>query len=969
MYVNLLTRSHYSIGMSSISIDDMISFSLNNHLEYVSLIDHNVMYGALEFYTKAIAAKLKPIIGITICFNNQQIILIARNYSGYLQLCNISSIINHQQKLDLLTVPKSDLIAICDLPIKGFYKCYLTKQLAIHEALFVNCHDYDKYKALLAINENCLYSDVKDNKTIVQKYLYDENKAKQEFTKSQIDETNKLICSIDLKIDLNNQNHFVVFDKKHNSANLLQERCRQGLINKFGQKVDKKYIDRIKYELDIIHKMGFDDYFLVVQDYVAYAKQNNIMVGPGRGSAAGSLVSYVLAITNIDPIKYHLLFERFLNPFRKTKPDIDLDFMDSRRQEVFDYIFNKYGKQNVAHIITFQKIKIKTAIRDIARILDLPLSIVNLICKSITDWSDDSIDDLAKSNAILQKYIEKYPLLFDLAKFIIGLPRQIGTHAAGVVICNEPLQNVLPTTLSPEGLNTTQYSMEYIEACGLIKMDILGLVNLSIINDCVNAINSWSDKSVNIDAINLDDKKVFQQLCLGNTIGIFQLESPGMTKVVQKIHPQSIEDISIASALFRPGPQANIPLYLANKKNPEKIKYIDQRLASILQPTFGIIIYQEQVIQTLCIVANWSLAQADIVRRAISKKKIAQLYELENNFVQAAIKNNFSKEKSQEIFSYLIKFASYGFNHSHSIAYALISYQLAYLKTYYPKEFYACLLTYNNNSLSKISQYLLEAKKNAITILPPSINYSQYGFSLHNKQIIFSLSGLKGLGSETIAKILQARKKIGHWDDLKQCFKDLVANGINQSVLLILAKAGAFDELLNKDISNRISLCSSIEEIYSCVKLYSDKYGFLKSINYTIIPTSEQTIKQENDWQFNILGFSFSKHPILAIKQANKDLQFTTLSDILTNGKNNDSFFVIAYINSVKKLKTKTGVDMAFISLEDESMLVTDAVCFGSILTSIKEGSLLIKNNFLYLQVTKTSRSIKIIHVLKELKN
>ena len=844
MYVNLLTRSHYSIGMSSISIDDIIAFSKNNNLKYASLIDHNVMYGALEFYTKTIAANLQPIIGITINLDNQQIILIARNYNGYLQLCNISSIINHQKKLDLANVDKTDLIAICDIPIKGFYKTYLYEELAIHEALFVNNHDYDKYKVLLAINKDCLYSDIKDDEFIAKKYIYDEKKAQQDFTKNQIDKTNELILDIDLKIDMDNQNHFVIFDKNHNSANLLQERCRQGLINRFGQKVEKKYIARIKYELDIIHKMGFDDYFLVVQDYVAYAKQNNIMVGPGRGSAAGSLVSYVLGITNIDPIKYHLLFERFLNPFRKTKPDIDLDFMDNRRHEIFDYIFNKYGNNNVAHIITFQKIKIKTAIRDIARTLDLPLTIVNLICKSIPDWSNEAIDVLAKSNLTLKKYIEKYPLLFHLSNYIIGLPRQIGTHAAGIVICNQPLQNVLPTTVSVEGLNTTQYSMEYIEACGLIKMDILGLVNLSIINDCVNAINSWSNKKIDIDTINLNDNKVFQQLCLGNTIGIFQLESPGMTKVVKKIQPKSIEDISIASALFRPGPQDNIPVYLVNKKNPDEIKYIDERLVPILQETFGIIIYQEQVIQTLCTVANWSLGQADIVRRAISKKEIDQLYEIESNFVQAAIKNNFTKQKAQEIFSYLLKFASYGFNHSHSIAYALISYQLAYLKTYYPNEFYACLLTYNNNSSSKIGQYLMEAKKNAITILPPSINFSQYGFSLHNKKIIFSLSGLKGLGSETIAKILHARKKVGQWHDLKQCFRDLVTSGVNQSALLILSKAGAFDQLLNKDVINRISLCSSIEEIYSSVKLYSTKYGFLKSINYANIPTTEQTLKQ-----------------------------------------------------------------------------------------------------------------------------
>jgi len=968
MYTNLLTRSHYSIGVSSISIDDIIAHACAQKQEYVCLIDKDVMYGALEFYSKALAANLKPVIGLSTLINNKEVTLIAKNYEGYSKLCQISSIINHQQKLELEDFASDQLIVISDFKPAGFDNYYKPEDLAIHESLMAKKSDFAKYKALIAMNKDCLYADVEDDLDLSKKHLYTQADAQEEFSKQQLEATEKLLKETNLVIELNKDNHFVVFDKKHNSWNLLQERCRQGLIKRFGDKVGKKYIDRIKYELDIIHKMGFDDYFLVVQDYVAFAKQSNIMVGPGRGSAAGSLVSYVLEITNIDPLKYGLIFERFLNSHRKTKPDIDIDFMDNRRQEVFDYLFNKYGNDHVGHIITFQKLKMKSAIRDMARILDIDLPIVNLICKTISDFSDGSIADLAKENKTLASYMDKYPLLFELAEFVMGMPRQIGTHAAGVVICNKPLSQVVPTTLSAEGVNTTQYSMEYIEPCGLIKMDILGLVNLSIINDCVDEINKHSNKKFDINQIDLDDQKVFKQLCQGNTVGIFQLESPGMTRVVQKIHPQSIEDISIASALFRPGPQANIPTYVENKKHPEDIKYIDERLIPVVEPTYGIIIYQEQVIQTLCLVANWSLAQADIVRRAISKKKVDKLYEIKKDFIEAAVKNKFTEDKAEKIFEYLMKFASYGFNHSHSIAYALVSYQLAYLKTYYPHEFYACLLTYNNNSASKINQYLAEAKKNAIGILPPDINNSQFGFSLYNDKILFGFSALKGLGSETAAKILKAREEVKSWKDLKICFKDLVAHGLGASALTILTKAGCFDSLLNKEVPNRSSLIASIPELHAGVKSYSTKYGFLKNIVYTLVQESKETSKKESNDQFDILGVSLADHPIVELKANNKDLgEITSLQDI-SKGQVNAKYKTLVIINSVRKLKTKAGVDMAFISLEDETMAITDAVCFGNILTNPDEGPLLAKKNYLYMEVTKTARSIRVNKIIKEVK-
>lgn len=966
MFCNLKTRSYYSMSRSSISIDDIIVHAHDRKMDCACLVDIDVMYGALEFYTKAVAANLKPILGLSTKIDNQEYIFIAKNYQGYLKLCVLSSAINHQEKFKVEDFASDDIVLISQFKAPGFKNYYQPDDLAIHEALFANKDDYKKFKALIAINKGILYDEVEDDQEIADKYLYDEAQAQAIFSKQQLDNTSKLLDSINLKIDLNTQNHFVQFSNKHKAYDLLQERCRQGLIKRFGEKVEKKYIDRIKYELDIIHKMGFDDYFLVVQDYVAFAKQKNIAVGPGRGSAAGSLVSYVLQITDIDPLQYGLIFERFLNSHRQTKPDIDIDFMDNRRQEIIDYLFTKYGKDRVAHIITFQKIKIKTAIRDIARILDIDLKIVNLICKSISDWFDTDIEATVKEKKVIADYEAKYPQLFELAKFIMGAPRQIGTHAAGIVICNKPLQEVIPTTLSAEGLNTTQYSMEWIEPTGLIKMDILGLVNLSIINDCVDEINKHATKKFDIEKIPLDDLKVFKQLCAGNTLGIFQLESPGMTRVIQKIQPKSIEDISIASALFRPGPQANIPTYVANKKKPDSIEYIDDRLTPVIAPTYGIIIYQEQVIQTVCLVANWSLAEADIFRRAISKKQFDKIAKIKADFIKAAINNNYTEAKANQIFDYLIKFASYGFNHSHSIAYALIAYQMAYLKTYYPLQFYTCLLTYN--PVAKINIYLQEAKANGITILPPDINHSDVGFSIYKNNIIFGFAPIKGIGGETVSKILTARAKAKSWDNFEDCLKDLIANGVGESALQLLIKAGCFDCFFNKQIPNRASILASLSDVYQAIKTYTPKYGYLKSITYTTIEENKETKKKENDEQFGLLGISFTAHPIVEIKENNAELMkdVFNLNYIINEGQMRQPYKTLIYVSKIRLIKTKTGLNMAFVSCEDETRSLTDAVTFNSILDNPQQRLMFQTNKYLLVEVVKSSKSIKINKVLKE---
>jgi DNA polymerase-3 subunit alpha len=526
----------------------------------------------------------------------------------------------------------------------------------------------------MAIANDSKITEYENNHQFDECYMLSESQANKKFSPQALDNLDKLIKSCTWDITSNVIN-FIKYDPKVNSKILLQTKCKEGLKQRLNSNdAPEAYIDRLIKELQIIDQMRFNDYFLVVQDYVNFAKRNGILVGPGRGSAAGSLVSYVLGITDIDPIAYDLIFERFLNPSRATMPDIDIDFMDNRRNEVVDYLFERYKNDHVAQITTFQRMKAKMAIRDAGRVLGLELPIINNISKAISAELDLDFKNEVLTNKNIKAYADKYPELFDLATKFVNYPRQIGLHAAGVVISGTKLNEVIPIQSSTNNAIATQYSMEYLEPLGLIKMDILGLVNLTTINETLKLIKKNHSVDINLSKIKLDDKKVFDSLTKGDTVGIFQLESPGMRNLITKIKPKSIEDISITSALFRPGPQKNIPTYLANKANPTSIRYLNDDFKQVLAPTYNIIIYQEQVIEIVKRVANFSLADADSFRRAISKKNADKLMKLKEQFVAGSIKNKYTKAEAEKIFEYIFEFANYGFNHSHSLAYSYISY-------------------------------------------------------------------------------------------------------------------------------------------------------------------------------------------------------------------------------------------------------------------------------------------------------
>ncbi|GHU48289.1 hypothetical protein FACS1894218_4790 [Bacilli bacterium] len=669
--------------MSSISIDDIINHAIKNKQTHVCLVDINNMYGCVEFYNKAKAAKLHPIIGLQITYQDEKVVLIAKDNTGYRNLIKISSRVMCNETYDLNDYIDGVAIIVNNVTNVKWLKhrndvfssdSEAINPLALQECYFEHPSDLKYVQALMTIANDSKIVEYEKNHELDEYYMLTESQAIKKYNTEALNNLDKLIKSCTWDITSNVIN-FIQYDKKINSKILLQTKCKEGLKQRLNSnEAPEAYIDRLIKELEIIDQMHFNDYFLVVQDYVNFAKRNGILVGPGRGSAAGSLVSYVLGITNIDPIAYDLIFERFLNPSRATMPDIDIDFMDNRRSEVVEYLFERYGRDHVAQITTFQRMKAKMAIRDAGRVLGLELPIINNISKAISMEFELDLKTAVADNKNIKAYAEKYPELFDLATKFVNYPRQIGLHAAGVVISGTKLDEVIPIQSSTNNAFATQYSMEYLEPLGLIKMDILGLVNLTTINETIKLIEKNHSVMIDLSKIKLDDKKVFDSLTKGDTIGIFQLESPGMRNLIIKIKPKSIEDISITSALFRPGPQKNIPTYLANKANPSMIKYLNDDFKQVLAPTYNIIIYQEQVIEIVKRVASFSLADADSFRRAISKKNADKLRKLEEQFIAGAIKNKYTASEAKKIFAYIFEFANYGFNHSHSLAYSYISY-------------------------------------------------------------------------------------------------------------------------------------------------------------------------------------------------------------------------------------------------------------------------------------------------------
>ena len=897
----LYIKTDNSLLSSLIKIDDLINFAIKNNIKSLAITDDS-MYGVLEFYLKCKKNNIKPIIGLEIA----DIVLYAINYQGYQNLIKLSTI-NSKEKVDLSTLMKYSDELVCIVPYYNLenydnYKFYkylyqgytnldekksLTgKAVYLNEVLYLEESDRSYLKYLYAINKGVSVKEINLNK-------HDNHLLNYQLYNNDCNEEIIDLCNVTLPLK---QDLLPIYSCPDNldSYTYLKQLVIKGLKEIFGEKVNKIYLDRLKYELDIINKMGFCNYFLVVWDYVRYAKENGILVGPGRGSAAGSLVSYCLNITTIDPIKYDLLFERFLNPERISMPDIDIDFEYTRREEVLNFCIDKYGIKKVAPIITFGTLGSKQVIRDVGKALNIDSKEIDNFAKALDSRLSlyenyPRIKNSIKDNIELKK-------LYKIALKLEGLKRHTSIHAAGVVMSKENLDEIIPLVYH-DNLYITGYSMEYLEDLGLLKMDFLALKNLTLINNILKEIN------IKFEDIPLNDEKAIKIFNDVDTIGIFQFESGGMINFLKKFKISNFDDIVAAIALFRPGPMQNIDTYIKRKNGLEKYEII-KPLEPILKSTYGIIIYQEQIMQIAHILANYSLAEADLLRKAMSKKKEDILLKEKDKFINQTIQNGYTKEVATDIYNLILKFASYGFNKAHSVSYALISYKMAYLKSHYYPVFMKHLLSMVIGSEIKTREYI-NMCKDKIEVLKPDINISDIDYIIKDNKLIYPLTNIKNVGLIAAKAIVEERKK-GKFKDVFDFFARCYGKSINNKIIESLNKACCFLEFCNqKTIDNNIDILIN----------YSELGGLLEdALKPELINYQEYSKQELLSREIEVFGTYLSSHPVTNLKHKIKAIN---LKDIVNYYDKN--IIALIYIERIKKVKTKSNKEMIFITGSDET--------------------------------------------------
>ena len=729
----------------------------------------------------------------------------------------------------------------------------------------------------------------------------------------------------------------------YTSWEYLNKLCFEGLEALYPA-VTEALKERLDYELNTIKEMGYVDYFLIVWDFIKYARDNDIIVGPGRGSAAGSLVAYTLGITQLDPIRYDLLFERFLNPERVSMPDIDVDFCFERRQEVIDYVVRKYGKDRVVQIVTFGTLAARGVIRDVGRVMDLPYAMVDSIAKMIPQELNITIDKALKVNSELHKLYEEdeqVHTLIDMSRRLEGLPRHTSMHAAGVVISQKAVDEYVPLSRASDGSITTQFTMTTLEELGLLKMDFLGLRTLTVIQNAVRMAEKSSGKVIDMDTIDYNDKKVLDSLGTGKTDGIFQLESAGMKNFMKELKPQSLEDVIAGISLYRPGPMDFIPQYIRGKNNPGTITYDCPELVPILEPTYGCIVYQEQVMQIVRVLGGYTLGRSDLLRRAMSKKKAAVMQKERQNFVYGneeegvpgCIKNGIKEEIANKIYDEMIDFAKYAFNKSHAAAYAVVAYQTAYLKYYYPVEFMAALMTSVIDNTRKVSEYIYSCRQMGIQILPPDINRGEGGFSVDGQNIRYGLSAIKSVGKPVIDAIVSERETRGEYKSLQDFIERLSGKEVNKRTIESFIKSGALDSLggtrkqfmmvyvrildsVNQEkkhaMAGQLSLFDLVsEEEKSAYEIHLPNVGEYDK---------EQLLAFEKE----VLGIYVSGHPLDDYEALWRKNISAVTSDFMQDEETgavkaeDGAYEVLGGMIAAKTVKyTRTNQTMAFITLED----------------------------------------------------
>lgn len=984
-FVHLQAQSGYSFMQSILSIEKLVKGAKSKGYKAIALTDYRVMHGAIQFYEQCQKENIKPIIGMKIDIqdpNTQEIytvITLAKSNVGYESLVKLSSLIakaeNNPLSFEQFSPLNEDLIVIIPAYQNLFGNYLLNKELhkgkdwlenwmpyvnnedfylgvqdhgqieerkvmesvqllqkeenikavALHDVRYLKEEDYLAYDCFQYMREGKHWSYQKDMTLSMHRHMtsLEEMETKFSHWNEVLWETERIAEKCNVHFDFTKQYlpSYPTPDNKE-ASEYLKELCYMSLPEKYKETERKEAEDRLLYELEVINKMGFSDYFLIVWDFMKFAREQNILTGPGRGSAAGSIVAYLTDITEVDPLKYDLLFERFLNPERVSMPDIDIDFSDYRRDEVIEYVHEKYGQDHVAQIITFGTFAARSLLRELMKTMGIDEQDERFLLKEVSHHAPSLSAALQDSEELLRyvKQSKKLQLLFKIGAKLEGLPRHHSTHAAGVVISQQPLSKLVPTTKGSNNISLTQYPMNDLEKIGLLKMDFLGLRNLSLMEQIVKRIIKHTGKSFSLQDIPFNDSKVFHMLQQGKTTGIFQLESQGMRKVLMDLKPTAFEDIVAVNALYRPGPMDFIPTYINRKHGKEPIAYPHPNLQKILENTYGVLVYQEQIMQIAHEFAGLSLGEADLLRRAVSKKKKEIIDAEKEKFLAGCAKKGYDKQIGEEIYHWIVRFANYGFNKSHAVAYSMISYQLAYLKAHYPEHFFAALLSSVTYDQDKVRQYVKVAKDAGLKILPPSINKSYAFFSVEAKDSIrMALPVLKGIGKNAVEEIM-VRRKNAPFRSLFDFCQRVSLKVINRSIIENLILAGCFDELHD----NRATLLASIDQALEQGELFGglDGQGTLFEEEFFLEPTYTEVepfppLKQLA-YEKEILGMYLSSHPISTYRDKLRALGMVPLSN-LKEWKANQKIKAVVALQQIKVIRTKRGDQMAFVTIGDES--------------------------------------------------
>ena len=949
-FIPLHVNSGYSILKSGIKIKDYILLATKFGYDTVGMMDINSFCGLPKFNDLAKKNDLKPIFGLDLNIESYNFSFIILNETGYRNLCalfariqsekmsledaktyfsgcfvifdsknNIFDIVNDETRKTLAKIAKGIEKFAIGLDVTRLDKMNMIRQFANDYAYDLIAFPHIKYlkkndaiviKMLEAI-ENKEKLDFKTYEG--EQYLRSESEYLSIYKEEEITLIHSLIKEIDFDF-VSPRGKMSVFhnDEGLSSEQYLRKLCYENLIKK-GLDSDA-YKARLGKELNVISKMGYCDYFLLVQDFINFAQSKQIVVGPGRGSAVGSLVAYCLNITKIDPIKYNLIFERFLNEQRQSMPDIDIDIEDARRNEVVSYIEEKYGLNNVAKIIAIQRFGAKQALKDVGRIFGYEERHIELFSSIITknDYDKLSLKEIYKKDESFRKLVDddKYYLeIVSLASKLDGLPRQYGLHAAGIVINNEPLNNVAPLLLYPaDNKYIIQFEKEYIEQQNLLKIDILSIANLSIVKNCLALIKQNKNIDLTLDQIPYDDKNAIKLIAKNKTMGLFQLESVGMRKTISLIKPTSFIDVATIIALYRPGPMDNIVAFAKRKNNKTSATYSSAELNNILKETYGTIVYQEQIMQIANKIASFDFAHADLLRSAISKKKADKLVSYRKDFINGAIKNGYSQDFAEKLFTKIEKFGDYGFNKSHAIGYASLTCKMAYLKYYYPLEFYCSVLSYSDSV--HYLETIGEIKESNISIKGPNINKSTFNYSIDNNSIICPLTMIQGISTMLTKSIISERNN-GPFLDFYDVVLRLSKYRINSKELSALIDSGSLDILCPSRATMRKNLANAL----NFASVSSDNMGGFIKLEKPIMIQAQDDLLFNFNKEIDVLKSSFSISP-LSICNSRYNINFTNLLNIKNT---NNTIFVPCLLRNMKTITTKNGSSMAFINVFDDS--------------------------------------------------